>query len=67
MGAQVIRALALAAALTLAGCAATPGDFCDLAQPIRLSDATIDTLTDADVAVLVGHNRRGQTFCGWHP
>jgi hypothetical protein len=62
----MMRALTLAALLALAGCA-QPGDFCDLASPLRLTDATIDAATDDEIADFVAHNRRGERFCGWKP
>lgn len=55
--------------ITLAGCITTPvgGDFCAVEHPARLSDATIDAMTDAEVNDALAHNRKGQKLCGWQP
>ena len=61
------KAVALAALVALTACQSSGGSFCDLARPIRLSAAQIDTLSDAQVAEYLGHNRRGARECGWRP
>lgn len=65
---RIIRAVLPAVSLIfLVSCTATQGSFCDLAKPIRMTPAQIDTLTDAQVAEYLGHNRRGERECGWRP
>jgi Zn-dependent protease with chaperone function len=61
----MVRAVLLA--LLLAGCTTARGTFCDIAKPIRLSDATIDAMTDQEVAAALAHNRKGAALCGWKP
>lgn len=49
----------------LAACTAAKGSFCEIAKPIRLSDAAIDALSDQEVAALLAHNRKGAELCEW--
>lgn len=50
----------------LFGCATAPrNSFCDIEHATRLSAATIDTMTNAEVAVALAHNRTGEKLCGW--
>lgn len=51
----------------LAACTTAKGSFCDIARPVRLSDAAVDVLTDAEVAALLAHNRKGAALCRWKP
>lgn len=64
---MVARALIVAAFLILAGCVTSGGTFCDIAKPIRLTDAQVDALTDAQAAEYLAHNLKGQRLCGWKP
>lgn len=64
---MVARTLSIIAIVALAGCATTGGTFCDIAKPIRLSDATIDAMTDTEVAAALAHNERGRRLCNWKP
>ena len=59
------KAVALASLLMLAACQAPQGTFCDIAKPIRLSNETIDAMSDAEVAAALAHNRKGAAMCGW--
>ncbi len=53
-------------ALLLAGCqTTTKGSFCQISDPIRPSQATIETLTDAEVAAILAHNEKGRALCSW--
>jgi len=63
----MVKALTLAALLTLAGCQTAKGTFCDIAKPIRLAPEQVDQLTDDQVAQLLAHNTKGQRLCGWRP
>lgn len=64
MGARLV----LLTLLFLAACQTTgKGDFCSIAQPIRLPSEQIDQLTDAQVKELLAHNRKGAALCGWKP
>lgn len=62
MGKALILSLVL-----LAGCQTSSGTFCDLAKPIRMTPEQIATLTDDQVRQFLGHNRRGESECGWRP
>lgn len=64
----MVKALICAVTLSLlAACQTTGGTFCDIAKPVRLSDAAVDALSDAEVAALLAHNRKGAALCGWKP
>lgn len=63
----MVKALTLAALLALASCQTAKGTFCDISRPIRLSDETINTLTDAQVAEILSHNQKGAALCRWRP
>ena len=62
-----MKALALASLLALAACQTAKGPFCDIAKPVRLSDAAVDALSDAEVAALLAHNEKGRRLCRWRP
>lgn len=66
MGA-LIRTYAFFALVVLAGCQTTSGSFCDIARPQRPSAAEIEAMSDARVAEVLAHNRKGQKLCGWRP
>ena len=51
--------------ILLGGCATTTGSFCQIEHPLRLSDASIEAMTDAEVADVLTHNRIGERLCGW--
>ena len=59
------RVLVLAALLALGACQTAKGSFCDIAKPVRLSDAAVDALSDAEVAAMLSHNKKGAKLCGW--
>lgn len=61
------RTLALLSLLALAACQTASGDFCDLNHPRRLTPATIDAMTDAEVNEALAFNLTGQKLCGWRP
>jgi len=63
----MVRTLALLSLLALAACQTASGDFCDLNHPRRLSPATIDAMTDAEVNEALAFNRKGEVFCQWSP
>ena len=63
----MVRGFLLVMALALAGCTTTRGTFCDIAKPVRLSDAAVDALSDAEAGALLSHNRKGAKLCGWKP
>ncbi len=54
-------------AIALAGCTTTKGSFCQISDPIRPSQATIEALTDAEVAAILAHNEKGRALCSWKP
>lgn len=49
------------------GCTTTKGTFCQIAEPVRLSDTAIDALSDAEVEKLLARNLKGAKLCGWRP
>ena len=58
----------LVVAVLLAGCASAPrGTFCSIAKPHRFSDATVNAMTDQEVAQELTHNKQGTALCGWKP
>lgn len=61
------KALILAGVLALAACQTPQGDFCDIAKPIRLSEAVVDAMTDAEVVAALAHNEKGAKLCRWRP
>ena len=64
----MVKALILAGVLALAACTTTPsGSFCEISTPLRPSPAAIDAMTDAEVAAMLRHNKRGQAICNWKP
>lgn len=63
----MVKVLALLSLLALAACQTASGDFCDLNHPRRLSPATVDAMTDAEVNEALAFNLTGQKLCGWRP
>jgi hypothetical protein len=64
----LIRTCAFFALVALAGCVSpVRGSFCDIERPTRLSPATVDAMTDTEVAATLAHNRKGAALCGWKP
>ena len=63
----MVKVAFLSALLFLAACQHTGGSFCSIAKPIRPAKETVDNLTDAEVAALLGHNKKGAKLCGWKP
>lgn len=61
------KALILAACLALSACVTSGGSFCDIAKPVRLTEAEIAALSDASVADILARNEKGQRLCGWKP
>lgn len=63
---MVKQVILITALLALGACSTTKtGNFCDIAQPLRPSPATVSALTDAEVAEMLKHNERGKALCGW--
>lgn len=63
--AGIIQALGII--LFLQACQAGGGSFCDIARPLRPSAASLAAMSDAEVAAMLAHNRKGQKLCGWRP
>lgn len=61
----MVKVAALCALLALSACQTTSGSFCDIARPQRPSVAEIEAMSDARVADVLAHNRKGQKLCGW--
>ena len=57
----------LALIVALAACSTPRGSFCEIADPIRLSPAAVDAMSDAEVSAALAHNRKGERLCGWTP
>jgi len=51
----------------LVGCSSVTGSFCSIASPISLSERTIKSMTDSEVAAALAHNEKGAALCGWKP
>lgn len=64
-----MKTAALISLLLLASCATQKpaGAFCDISRPIRLTEQTIDAMSDAEVRDVLSHNKKGQALCGWAP
>ncbi len=67
MGKGLILCPAFMLAVALAGCTTAKGGFCAVSSPLRLSSASVDSLSDAEARALLAHNRKGETLCGWKP
>ena len=63
----MVRALILCGLLALASCASSGGTFCDIAEPRRLSSATIEAMSEIEILDALAHNRKGARLCGWVP
>jgi len=63
----MVKAIALCALLALSACQTASGSFCAIAKPQRPSAAEIEAMSDARVADVLAHNRKGQSLCGWRP
>ena len=63
----MVKALTIATLLMLAACTTPSGSFCDISRPLRPSPAAVDVMTDAEVAAMLAHNRRGEALCRWRP
>lgn len=61
------KGIAIALLLTLAACQTPAGDFCDVAEPIRLDAATVDALSEEELDQALSQNRKGEAMCGWEP
>ena len=57
------KALMLAAILAISACQTPRGSYCDITKPIRLSDAAVDALSDAEVARVLTHNEQWAKLC----
>lgn len=57
----------LALILALTACTTPRGTFCEIADPIRLSPAAVDAMSDTEVAAALAMNRKGERLCGWRP
>lgn len=65
---MIVRVLLLVAFLAgMAACTTAKGSFCQIAKPLRLSDAAVDALSDQEVVALLAHNLKGAKLCGWKP
>lgn len=51
----------------LVGCSSTPGNFCDVAVPIRPAASDINTASDQLVEDVLAHNTYGARHCSWRP
>lgn len=55
------------AILALVACQTPKAGFCSTAKPIRLTEATVDQMTDAEVERVLAHNELGRKLCRWQP
>lgn len=63
----MVKVAFLLSLLVLTACQHTGGSFCSVAKAIRPSKETIATLSDAEVAAILAHNRKLQQLCGVKP
>lgn len=56
---------AFAALLMLSGCVTSSGDFCDIARPLRLTETTVEAMTESEARAALAHNEKGASLCGW--
>jgi hypothetical protein len=61
----MVKIAALCALLALSACQTASGSFCQIARPQRPSAAEIEAMSDARVAEVLAHNRKGQKLCAW--
>lgn len=61
------KVILIASLLLLIACKTTGGSFCAVSQPIRPSASTIAHLSDAEVAQILAHNKKGERLCRWKP
>lgn len=61
----MVKILAIATLVALAGCVMSGGSFCSVEHPIRPTKAEVSALSDASVAAILAHNRKGAKLCGW--
>lgn len=53
--------------LMLAACQHTGGSFCAVSKAIRPAKETVAQLSDAEVAAILAHNKKGEKLCRWKP
>jgi len=64
---RIVCAHLLALSL-MAGCSvSSKAGFCAIAKPLRPSPEVIAVMSDAEVAAMLAHNRKGAALCGWRP
>lgn len=63
----VLYGVAILAVLAISGCTTAKGTFCQIAEPIRLSQSAIAAMSDEEVTRALVHNRTGAKLCGWRP
>ena len=63
----MLLALAISTSAIVSGCAATTGNFCDLADPHRPSPQMAAAAQTSDKLWTVKHNANGTRLCGWRP
>lgn len=61
----MVKALTGVALLALVACTTPSGSFCAIARPMRPSASEIEAMSDARVAEVLAHNRKGEKLCGW--
>ena len=62
----MVKILALSLLVLVTGCQTMgKGSFCAIAKAQRPSQGEVDAMSDARVAEVLAHNRKGQRLCGW--
>lgn len=64
---MVKKLIAFFALFAMISCTTTSGSFCSIEHPIRPTKAEVTALSDASVAAILAHNRKGEKLCGWKP
>lgn len=61
----MVKVVFLLSMFALTACQTTGGSFCAISKPIRPSKETVAQLTDAEVAAILAHNKKGEKICRW--
>lgn len=62
---MVARLILIAFIAVMAGCQTPKGGFCTVAKPLHPSKATIQAMSDKEVADMLAYLERGRRLCDW--
>ncbi|PSH68501.1 hypothetical protein CU102_12035 [Phyllobacterium brassicacearum] len=63
----MVKIALIASLMILTACQTIGGSFCSISKPFRPSQATIDAMSDQEVADMLAFNLKGKKLCGWKP